>query len=53
VGFFIFLLFFFQGSICSSIFSMDRFVMVYLIFNKGLREETEHRLRQDSLDVPS
>lgn len=29
-------------------FSMGRFVMVYLIFNKGLREGTEHRPRQDS-----
>lgn len=35
----------------SYIFSMGRFVMIYLIFNKGLREETEHRPRQDSCDA--
>lgn len=30
---------------------MDIFVMVCSIFNKGVREETEHRPRQGSLDV--
>lgn len=35
----------------SYIFSMARFVMAYLIFNKGLRGETEHRPRQDSWDA--
>lgn len=35
----------------SCIFSMGKFVMVYLIFNKGLREEIEQRPRQDSWDA--
>lgn len=30
---------------------MDGFESTSLIFNKGLREETEHRPRQDSLHV--
>lgn len=45
-----FLLSFFKGINfqISCIFSVGRFVIVYFIFNKGLREETEHRPRQDS-----